>query len=265
MRKDRIFAIVWKDLKDLMQSKYVVISLFTMPLLFGVFIPILSLFPFLGIEDTNSQTEEFSFLPPLTDNWDQLTELQQGLIFTIETMNFMFLLLPIILPTVLAADSFVGEKDRKTVINLLVAPISDLEIYLGKILSTIIPTLVAIFIAGIIYTVSTTYVTLEVLGFPYLLNPRFFVLIIVITPLLIVATTNLMIWVSTRTATTRDAQQLGSTISLISVPFIAIAMFTLYFSPLYFFAVVLILVLVDYLSIKLGINLMNREKLYFSY
>ncbi len=265
LRKDRIFTIVWKDLKDLSQSKYVVISFFMMPFLFGVFIPVISLFPFLGLDDNPSQTDDFSFLPPLTDNWNQLTELQRGLIFTIETMNFMFLLLPIILPTVLAADSFVGEKDRKTVINLLVAPISDLEIYLGKVLSTIIPSLVAIFLAGIIYMASTTFVTLQVLGFPYLLNPKFFTLVLVITPLLVVAATNLMIWVSTRTATTRDAQQLGSTISLISVPFIAVAMFTLYFIPLYFLLLVLALLVLDYFSIKLGIALMNREKLYYSY
>lgn len=265
MRWDRILAIIWKDLKDLAQSKYVVISIFTMPFLFGVFIPVVSLFPFLGLEDGSSQTDEFSFLPPLTDNWDQLTELQQGLIFTIETMNLMFLLLPMILPTVLAADSFVGEKDRKTIVNLLVAPISDLEIYLGKVLSTIIPTMIAILVAGIIYIASTTYVTLQVLGFPYLLNPKFIALITIVTPLLVIASTNLMIWISTRTSTTRDAQQLGSTISLIGVPFILSAMFTLYFYPIYFVGVLLLLVGIDYFSIRLGIGLMNREKLYFSY
>ncbi len=264
IRTSKALTIFWKDMKDLMQSKYVLLSFLVMPFIFGVFIPVISIFPFLGFGDTQSSSTGFDFLPPLTNDWNQLTENQKGLIFTIETMNFMLLLLSIVLPTVIAADSFVGEKDRRTIVTLLLLPITDTEIYLGKVLSTIVPTIIAIFIGSLTYFSLVSYVTVKVLGYFYLLNYKFFLLVIFVSPLLTIATTNLMIWVSTRTSTTRDAQQLGSTLSLTLTPLILIAMLSLIYSPAYFAVVIIFLGILDYLLIKLGLGLMDREKLYTS-
>ena len=57
------------------------------------------------------------------------------------TSLMYFLLLPAIIPLAIAVYSIVGEKEQTTLEPLLATPISDLELFLGKALASVIPAL----------------------------------------------------------------------------------------------------------------------------
>jgi len=50
---------------------------------------------------------------------------------------------PITVALVLALESFVGEKERRSLEPLLNSPLSDAQIYLGKLMAALIPPLLA--------------------------------------------------------------------------------------------------------------------------
>jgi len=54
-------------------------------------------------------------------------------------MATIIVVMPIILPMTIAADSVIGEKERKTLLPLLKTPLTDNEIILGKMLTAMIP------------------------------------------------------------------------------------------------------------------------------
>jgi uncharacterized membrane protein SpoIIM required for sporulation len=69
---------------------------------------------------------------------------------------FPFLLMvvgffPVTVALVLALESFVGEKERRSIEPLLSSPLSDFQIYLGKLLAALIPSLLASYLGMSLY------------------------------------------------------------------------------------------------------------------
>ncbi len=64
-----------------------------------------------------------------------------------------FLLIPAMASSVIASDSFAGEKERKTIEGLLATPLSDAELMLGKILVAFVPSMIVTLASFAAYTV----------------------------------------------------------------------------------------------------------------
>ena len=60
---------------------------------------------------------------------------------------------PITVSLVIALESFVGEKERRSIEPLLCSPLTDFQLYLGKLLAVVVPPLVASYIGIMVYLV----------------------------------------------------------------------------------------------------------------
>jgi len=60
---------------------------------------------------------------------------------------------PISISLVIALESFVGEKERRSIEPLLTSPMTDLQLYLGKLLAVIVPPLMASYLGIIVYLI----------------------------------------------------------------------------------------------------------------
>jgi len=60
---------------------------------------------------------------------------------------------PISVSLVIALESFVGEKERRSIEPLLSSPLSDLQLYLGKLMAVILPPLLASYLGISVYLV----------------------------------------------------------------------------------------------------------------
>lgn len=60
---------------------------------------------------------------------------------------------PISVSLVIALESFVGEKERRSIEPLLSSPLSDFQLYLGKLLAVVIPPLSASYIGIFVYLI----------------------------------------------------------------------------------------------------------------
>ncbi len=91
---------------------------------------------------------------------------------------------PITVALVLALESFVGEKERRSLEPLLSSPLSDFQIFFGKLLAALIPALMASYLGMILYLV---WIYLQGIWFPGG---------ILILQIFALATTNCLIMVS---------------------------------------------------------------------
>ena len=133
------------------------------------------------------------------------------------------MILGAIIPTVIAAYSFVGEKTEKTLEPLLATPTTDDEILLGKSLAAFLPVIIMILISAVIFTVLMDIFTLPKVGYLYFPNWNFVIIILLDTPLASIMSIEFSVIISSRMNDVRSAQQ---TTGVIFIPFIAIYVLT---------------------------------------
>lgn len=140
-----IWAIVRKDLKSVLKNKMVWLPMVLVPASLSVVLPMVTfILPSLFGPPT-AETEDLAPLleqipAHLTSQIAGLSDLQQLAVLSSSYLVApLFLIVPLIVSSVLAADSFAGERERKTLEALLYTPIADLELFVGKLLVGLLP------------------------------------------------------------------------------------------------------------------------------
>lgn len=120
----------------------------------------------------------------------------------------LFLVTPLAVSTVLAADSFAGERERGTIEVLLAAPLDERELFLAKALGSLAPGVAAAWATFALMTVSTNLFSADLFGgwwFPT--GPEWYLVAFVISPLYAFLAIALIVLASSRARSVRDAQQ----------------------------------------------------------
>ena len=163
---------------------------------------------------------------------------------------------PITFSLVIALESFVGEKERLTLEPLLASPLSDLELFLGKFLASLLLPCVASFIGITVYVIGLHFST------GYFPPPSLLVQILLLTfseALVMVAGA---VVVSHNATSVRAANLLASFIIVpmtLVIQGVSIAMFWANYNILYLAVVGMLVVTV--MLIRMGLALFNREHL----
>jgi ABC-type Na+ efflux pump permease subunit len=257
----RSMIIARKEMREAFRSRIIKYSFVGMGLLFGLVMPLL--FGFLGAIIGASPTAGTSGLPVPPDFFPNFTLGQRTyLFFSYAFLAEMLLMVPVILPVYISADSFAGEKERKTIQQLLSTPLTDSEILLGKILTSFIPTIITTYACILSTTVVVNATWYYANGVFQLVFPNITVLIQLsfLYPLLAFFGILMMVWVSTRASKVMEATQLGG---VVVVPVLVIAFLPILIGALtsiYFvLSVVAIFAAVDYGLFRLASRKFTRE------
>ncbi|NPV79404.1 MAG: ABC transporter permease subunit [Firmicutes bacterium] len=133
------------------------------------------------------------------------------------TFPLMFLLssiLPATFSMQLAVISFVGEKEARTIEPLLAAPITNMELFTGKVISSFFPPLVLVVMVQAIF-LTASYILARV-KFGMNFSPDFESIIgaVILVPLVVLTMVSLAVVISSKINTVRAAQQIGAFINL---------------------------------------------------
>jgi ABC-type Na+ efflux pump permease subunit len=209
MRLWKSWIVTKKDLSVFKKNKYVLYSLIAMPILMGVVLPVIFIFA-LNTEITSA---------PLTHE-QVLAAVNQ--IVSLSTMYFV--LIPAILPSIIASYSFVGEKIEKSLEPLLATPTTDGELLLGKSIAAFIPCMIVTYIGAAISAIimDVWSITTPQIGIFLIPNPYWLLVIGVIAPLACIMSVEANIIVSSKVNDIRAAQQLGG---LVVLPLIFVVIF----------------------------------------
>ena len=79
--------------------------------------------------------------------------------FFLRSLVSFYLLLPVGLSSISAAFSVVGEKQQRTLEPILATPITDLEFLIGKLLASLVPSIILTWVAAILAAVIVNWIT----------------------------------------------------------------------------------------------------------
>jgi ABC-2 type transport system permease protein len=186
MRFWKSWIVATKDLSLFKRNKYILYSLIAMPVLLGVVVPSSYLF-FLP-----------SNVPPQT----------VALLVNLSTTYFV--IIAVVLPTIMASYSFVGEKVEKSLEPLLATPTTDSELLFGKSLAAFLPCMGATYIGAAIFVALVDYWSYSHLGVFLLPNIEWAVINGLMAPLACILSVESNVIISSRVNDIRAAQQLGA-------------------------------------------------------
>ena len=117
----------------------------------------------------------------------------------------LYLLLPLVVVTAIAADSFAGEKERKTLEALLHTPTTDGELLLGKLLSAWLPALGITWGGFLLYTVTANLGAWPVMGRLFFPTTVWVILAVWVAPAMAALGLGAIVLISSRARTFQEA------------------------------------------------------------
>jgi len=211
-----VLAITYKDLKVISRSKGVMLPLIIVPIVFLILMPAgASLIANSNLPNSNPETLLKQMPPALLTELSHYNDTQKVVVLMINYMLApMFLILPLLVASVIAADSFAGEKERKTLEGLLYTPTTDQELFLGKVLSAWIPALVVAVGGFVVYGIVANVAAWPVMGQIFFPTWTWIVLVFWVCPAAAGFALGVMVLVSLRAQTFQEAYQMGAMVVL---------------------------------------------------
>ena len=139
-------AIIKKDLRGITASRNLIAVLFIVPFVFTVVLPTVFILIFHYMPQESSDLQKMlDLLPGALASGDVNRDIVFLLINRI--MPVFFMLIPIMAASVMAASSFVGEKEKRTLETLFYCPLSLKKIFQAKIIASFALSMIVSFIS----------------------------------------------------------------------------------------------------------------------
>jgi ABC-type Na+ efflux pump permease subunit len=265
-----IGAIVRKDLKVIRRSKWVLLPLIIVPALICVLLPALfaALPQLVGVAGMDSaQADVQDLLAQLPGELQAQLLAYNGLqrmvvLLAVYYFAPMYLILPLMVSSVIAADSLAGEKERKTLEALLYTPTSDKDILAAKMLSAWAPAVAVAWGGFVAYSVVLNAVAWPLFGYVFFPNLMWWILALWVAPALAGVGLGVTVLISAHVGSYQEAYQLGG---LVVLPVVGLMISqsagALYFGPGLVFGLGLVGWLVDAVLLWVGGRTLRRSEL----
>ena len=269
MRIWKAMLVFRKDWREIRRNWHVILPIVVIPFMFSVLLPVLLV---LVPNMANLPGTSLGGLETMIQNLpkyvqDELAGMtdQQVMVY-IMSLYFMapfFLIIPLMASSVIASDSFAGEKERKTIEALLATPLSDSELFLGKVLVSFIPSMLVTVVSFIIYSTVVDLLSFTIFNGRLLLpNIVWILLIFGLAPTVALASIGLTVMISAKVKGFREAQQISV---ILLIPILALVFGQviggILFGPLVVAALIGLFTIIDLAVFRIGIKLFKREEI----
>jgi ABC-2 type transport system permease protein len=267
----KIWAVAMKDLAEVCGNRAAWMPMVLVPVIYIIIMPLAmiliptsldpSAFSLAGDPDLQAF---FNNLPAeMSRSLQGLDEMQTMLMVMLGYFFApMFLIMPLMFSTTIAAESFAGERERKTMEALLYSAATDLELFLGKVLAGVLPAILISWISFLGYTVvlnSAGFSVFHRIWFPLV---SWYPLIFWLTPALAFFGIIITVLISTRVQSFMGAYQTSaSTVVLVLVLLVGQATGVLYLDVAAGMLIGLGLWVVDGILLSLALKAFNRTAL----
>jgi ABC-2 type transport system permease protein len=215
---NNIRILLHKEWLEFKQQRMLILGIVALPLLLTL-IPLGVLF-FIGVTPATGNSDEFMRQlmrsNPALAGMNEQAAIQA---VTGQAFSSMFLLMPMILPSIIAAYSIIGEKVNRTLEPLLATPVKTWELLAGKMLASLIPTMALTWLAGAIFITGIRMGAASDRVFDVIVSAGWLTVFLLCTPLLALIAIAAMVAISARVNDPRTAQQYSA---WVVVPFMAV-------------------------------------------
>ncbi len=261
-------AIVRKDLKVVLQNKGVSIPMIVVPAVILLALPALATLapslqdmpgtPFAGLDG-------FVERMPAAMRSELAPYDGPQVIVVLALVYFLaplYLILPLMVASVIAADSFAGEKERKTLEALLHTPTTDQELFVAKLLSAWLPALAIAWGGFVFYGLVANLAAWPTMGRIFFPNVMWVVLALWVAPAVAGLGLGASVLVSARAESFQEANQLAAVVVLpILLLIVGQAMGVMYFNVRLVLLLGLILWAMDAAILWFGARTFRRSEM----
>jgi ABC-2 type transport system permease protein len=261
-------ALARKDLSEVRQNKVAWIPAAIVPTVIVVLLPLAfilapTLFPPSAATPASSGSVQtlIGLVPPsMVNELHGLNDAQRWVVFSTGFISApMVLLLPLMFSSIAGADSFVGERERKTLEALLYTPATDGELFLGKVIASVVPALLLTWTSFVIYGVVVNVAGWHIMQRVWFPTAAWWPLMLWVAPAIATLGMAAAVLISSRVSTFMEAYQLtGSLVVIVLALIIAQATGVLSLSVLMTFIVGAAFWAVDAILVWLSVRLFSR-------
>jgi ABC-2 type transport system permease protein len=233
---ERVGAVVRKEVREFRRNRFVIGTMAVLPFVFLI-TPMITIFK---VPDSASGPQVKS---------------------AVGVISLLMLMVPIVLPPVIAAYSVVGERDQGTLEPVLTAPLRASELLLGKATAAFIPSVALAYAIYLVVLISVRAGAADVVS-SVVWHPPQMLAQILFVPLLAAWSIWVGIGISTRASDVRVAQQLATLAGLPLLGLTALISFQL-ITPSVPLAIglALALLVVDVVAWRVVSRMFDRERL----
>jgi ABC-type Na+ efflux pump permease subunit len=184
----RVVSVVRKEVREFRRNRFVIGTMAVLPVVFLI-TPTLTIF---RIPDSASGPQVKA---------------------AVGVISLLMLIVPIVIPPVIAAYSVVGERDQGTLEPVLTSPVRTSELLLGKAVAAFLPSVAVAYAIYLVVLISVRFGAAHVVRMVVFQPPQLLAQIL-FTPLLALWSIWVGIGISTRASDARVAQQLSTVAGL---------------------------------------------------
>ncbi len=131
------------------------------------------------------------------------------------------LIMPLMLSTIVGAESFVGERERKTLEALIYTPTTDTELFIGKVLASVVPSVVLTWLCFVLYFIVVTAASWPVMGRLWFPPATWWPLLLWLTPAVATLGMGATVLISAKMNTFMEAYQMSGSLVLVVLALVA--------------------------------------------
>jgi ABC-2 type transport system permease protein len=233
-----------------------------MPILFSL-LPLVML----GVTSSTSMLDispEEAGLPPelFTNFCGGMNAGECTQVYMLSQFMLFFVMMPLIIPTTIAAYSVVGEKTTRSLEPLLASPTTTSELLAGKCFAAVIPAVAATFLSFMIFNIGILILGISPKVHAYVVSPTWLVGILLLGPVLSIISAIFAIFVSSRVNDPRVAEQISAVI-IVPIMLILFAQLAglITINVTFMVVAIIILALIDVGMMYLGASIFDRESI----
>lgn len=249
-------VIVRREWLELRRQRGLVLGISLLPMLVTL-LPVIITYAVQYMPETFERPLPFEKINPV---FSGMTQVERQQTFIGQTFAVLLLLIPLIIPSIIASYSIIGEKLARTLEPVLATPVTTGELLFGKCLAAGIPAVIITWTCGAIFVTGLSLVTVSSRVFTAIVSPGWFIVLILCVPLIVMIAVTAMVAISSRVNDPRTAQQI-SAVAVIPVMTIFFGQLAglLILSPLFALGTAVVLAVLALASISLAVRVFQRE------
>ena len=198
-------AIIKKDFQSVASNRRLFISLLIVPLVLTIFLPSVFVLSAYFVPD-DPDIQAMLKLLPVSPGSDSTSLLLMDLIFNY-ILPVFFLIIPIMASSIMAASSFVGEKEKHTLETLLYSPLTLHQIFRSKVLASFLLSMLVSLFSFLVMTIVVEAEILFLFGSFLLPKINWLILLALLSPGVSLIAVTLIVRGSAKARTMEESQQ----------------------------------------------------------
>lgn len=199
-------ALIRKDIRGITANKQLLLGMIIVPIVLTVVIPSIFIMLLHFMPNDLRDFEAMLRMLPIEVQPDTMKATILSLLLN-NIMPIFFIIIPIMAASIMAASSFVGEKEKRTLETLLYCPLSLRQIFRAKILSSFIMSELVSILSFVLMTLVTQIEIFLTTGSLLLPSTSWLVVLLLLSPAVSLISITLIVRGSAKAQTMEESQQ----------------------------------------------------------